>query len=75
MKVSAEYRVKWLNKEIDRLQDLLDRVVEDNAALRARNKHLTGEVAALQAELCSEDPRDDPVTGDDSWLFGVDDTW
>jgi regulator of replication initiation timing len=72
MKVSAAYRVKWLNKEIERLQDLLDRIVEDNAALRARNKQLTREVETLQAE---EDSRDDPLTGDDSWLFGMDDSW
>lgn len=72
MKVSAAYRVKWLNKEIERLQDLLDRIVEDNAALCARNKQLTREVETLQAE---EDSRDDPLTGDDSWLFGMDDSW
>lgn len=72
MKVSAAYRVKWLNKEIERLQDLLDRIVEDNAALRARNKQLTREVETLQAE---EDSRDGPVTGDDSWMFDMDDSW
>lgn len=48
MKVSAEYRVKWLNKEIDRLQDLLDRVVEDNAAMRACNKDLVELVGTLR---------------------------
>jgi chromosome segregation ATPase len=77
MKVSAAYRVKWLNKEIERLQDLLDRVAEDNAELRASNKALRSKVNRLQIRLRGElpgDPCDDPVTGDDSWMFDMDDS-
>lgn len=67
-----------MRKEIERLRDLLDRVVEDNAGLRASNKALRSKVNRLQIRLRGElpgDPCAGPVTGDDSWMFDMDDSW